>query len=75
MKWKSRLTSVEAYTDWWLPLPPLPHATFNATACVMNGRLYVMGVACSQLQVLEMSEKTNSPGASKQSCPPPGQEQ
>ena len=38
------LTSVEAYTPTgWTPLPPLPHAAGEATACVLNGRLYVMG--------------------------------
>merc|ERR1712185_53220 len=53
------LTSVEAYTPTgWTPLPPLPHAADRATACVLNGRLYVMGgVECNKLQVLEMSEE------------------
>ena len=53
------LTSVEAYTPTgWTPLPPLPHAASEATACVLNGRLYVMGgVECNKLQVLEMSEE------------------
>ena len=53
-----RLTSVEAYTPTgWTPLPPLPHATHAATACVLNGRLYGMGgISCNKLQVLEMSE-------------------
>ena len=52
-----RLASVEAYTPTgWTPLPPLPHAANKATACVLNGRLYVMGgVLCDKLQVLEMS--------------------
>ena len=54
-----RLTSVEAYTPTgWTPLPPLPYATTNATACVLNGRLYVMGGCdCDRLQVLEYSEE------------------
>ena len=54
-----RITSVEAYTPTgWTPLPPLPHATTAATACVLNGRLYVMGgIFCNKLQVLEMSEE------------------
>ena len=53
------LTSVEAYTPTgWTPLPPLPHAANRATACVLNGRLYVMGgIFCNKLQVLEMSEE------------------
>ena len=35
---------VEAYTPTgWTSLPPLPHAARDATACVLNGRLYVMG--------------------------------
>ena len=38
------LTSVEAYTGTgWTLLPPMPHAVDVATACVLNGRLYVMG--------------------------------
>ena len=54
----ARLTSVEAYTPTgWTPLPPLPHATYGGTACVLKGRLYVMGgMFCNKLQVLEMSE-------------------
>ena len=53
------LTSVEAYTPTgWTPLPPLPHAAAGATACMLNGRLYVMGGrGCNKLQVLEMSEE------------------
>ena len=53
------LKSVEAYTPTgWTQLPPLPHATTAATACVLNGRLYVMGGRnCDKLQVLEMSEE------------------
>ena len=55
----SALTSVEAYTPTgWITLPPLPHAASEATACVLNGRLYVMGgTNCDKLQVLEMSEE------------------
>ena len=54
-----RLTSVEAYSPTgWTPLPPLPHEAFLSTACVLNGRLYVMGgMACNKLQVLEKSEE------------------
>ena len=54
-----RLTSVEAYSpSGWAPLPPLPHAANNATACVLEGRLYVMGGnECNKLQVLEMSKE------------------
>ena len=38
------LSSAEAYTGTgWTPLPPMPHAAWLATACVLNGRLYVMG--------------------------------
>ena len=53
------LTSVEVYSPTgWTPLPPLPHAVFGATACVLNGRLYAMGGRhCDKLQVLEMSEE------------------
>ena len=53
------LTSAEAYNPTgWTTLPPLPHATYGATACVLNGRLYVMGgFLCDKLQVLEMSEE------------------
>ena len=58
------LTTVEAYTPTgWTPLPPLPHAYYNATACVVNGRLYVMSepfewtFSSNKLQVLEMSEE------------------
>ena len=55
----AKLTSVEAYTSTgWIPLPPLPHAAWNATACVLDGRLYVMGgIHCDKLQVLEFSEE------------------
>ena len=51
------LTSVEAYTGTgWTPLPPMPYSTYNATACVLNGRLYVMGGDDSnRLQVLGMT--------------------
>ena len=51
------LRSVEAYTPTgWTMLPPLPHAADDATACVVNGRLYVMGGRdCNKLQVLDMS--------------------
>ena len=63
-----RLSSAEAYDGTqWTPLPPLPHAAYEATACVLNGRLYVMGGAgegaeghrhrYNKLQVLEMTEE------------------
>jgi hypothetical protein len=50
--------SVEAYTPTgWDPLAHMPHATSDATACVLDGRLYVMGGgAYKKLQVLERSE-------------------
>ena len=52
------LTSVEAYSPTGSnPLPPLPHAACNATACVLNGRLYVIGGQDrNTVQVLEMTE-------------------
>ena len=39
------LASAEAFTPatGWTPLPPMPHATCAATACVLNGRLFVVG--------------------------------
>ena len=55
------LTSVEAYSPTgWTPLPPLPHATRDSTASVLDGRLYVMGGlgrGAKKLQVLEFSEE------------------
>ena len=61
-----RLASVEAYTGTeWVPLPSMPYAVAQATACVLNGRFYVMGgsggdggedLPSSKLQVLEMTE-------------------
>ena len=65
------LTSVEAYTPTgWTPLPPLPHAASMATACVLNGRLYVMGgFDCNKLQVLEMSEENEFTWTVAQTCP------
>ena len=39
---KMALRSVEATPRWDL-LPPMPHEACMATACVLNGRLYVMG--------------------------------
>ena len=53
------LSSVEAYTgNGWTPLPPMPHEACWGTACVLNGRLYVMGGHdSSKLQVLEMTEE------------------
>ena len=36
----------------------MPHRVFDATACVLNGRFYVLGgYDCNKLQVLEMSEE------------------
>ena len=54
------LTSVEAYTGTgWTPVPPMPHAAWHATACALNGRLYVMGGYFSnKLQVLEMTAES-----------------
>ena len=40
------LDTAEAYdptTETWTPLPPLPHATEDAAACVLNGCLFVAG--------------------------------
>lgn len=39
------VASAVAYTaeTGWIPLPPLPHATEEATACVLDGKLYVAG--------------------------------
>ena len=53
------LTSAEAYTGTeWTPLTPMPHAAYMATACVLNGRLYVMGgYDSNKHQVLEMTEE------------------
>ena len=55
-----RLSSAEAYTGTgWTPLPPMPHAASSATACVLNGRLYVIGGRHNnKLQVLEMTAET-----------------
>ena len=55
----TELTAVEAYTGTgWISLPPLPHAVWAATGCVLNGRLHVIGGRDSnKLQVLEMTEK------------------
>ena len=65
------LTSVEAYTPTgWTPLPPLPHGAWLATACVLDGRLYVMGGdGCNKLQVLEMSEENEFTWAVKADLP------
>ena len=36
----------------------MPHEAFLATACVLNGRLHVMGgMGSNRLQVLEMTEE------------------
>ena len=50
-----QLKSVEAYTGTgWVQLPPMPWSAGDATACVLNGRLHVMGSwGRSRLQVLE----------------------
>ena len=55
----SSFSSAEAYsvtysphTTGWTPLPSMPHAAWHATACVLNGRLFVAGgVVSSQLQM------------------------
>ena len=47
-------SSVEAYSPatGWTSLPPLPHTTFFASSCVLNGKLYVAGGAnCDKLQM------------------------
>ena len=55
------LSSVEAYTpavDQWSPLPPMPYSAFAAAACVLNGRLYVIGgIYNNKLQVLERTDE------------------
>ena len=63
--------SVEAYTPTgWTPLPPLPHAAYMATACVLNGRLYVMGgFNSNKLQVLEMTEENGLSWSCKADLP------
>jgi hypothetical protein len=67
------LTSVEAYTPTgWTPLPPLPYAVYEATACVVGGRLYVMGGReCAWLQVLEMTEENQFSWSVKAGLPAP----
>ena len=51
------LTSVEAYTGTgWTPLPPMPHGALDS-ACVLNGRLYVIGGAGNKLQVLQCRKR------------------
>ena len=39
------LQSAEAYTSetGWTPLPPPPHKVYRAAACVLDGKLYVVG--------------------------------
>ena len=68
-----RLSSVEAYTGTgWTPLPPMPHATYLATACVLNGRLYVIGGVDRnrpRLQVLEMTEENGLSWSCKADLP------
>ena len=65
------LTSVEAYTPTgWTPLPPLPHAA-DATACVLNGRLYVMGGrTATSCRCWRCQRKMSSRGPSKPTCLP-----
>ena len=46
------------------------HASWMATACVLNGRLYDGRYECNQLQVLEMLRKMSSIGQSKPNFPP-----
>ena len=56
------LSDVEVYFDaGWIELPFMPHPVYSPTACMLNGRLYVVGgedyedeEAASKLQVLEM---------------------
>ena len=65
--WSSRAAGVmvlagshrEAYTPTgWNRLQPLPHEANAATACVLNGRLYVMGgINSNKLQVLECQRR------------------
>ena len=48
------LASAVAYrpTTGWTALPPMPHAAFMATSCVLNGRLFVAGgIGCDKLQM------------------------
>ena len=65
------LTSVEAYSPTgWTPLPPMPHEAYSATACVLNGRLYVMGGwGSNRLQVLEMTEENGLSWSRKANLP------
>ena len=66
-----RLSSAEAYTGTgWTPLPPMPHEAVDATACVLNGRLYVMGgYESNKLQVLEMTEENGLSWSCKADLP------
>ena len=48
----------------------MPHAAFLATACVLNGRLYVMGgYESNKLQVLEMTEENGLSWSCKADLP------
>ena len=72
------LTSVEAYTTtgWIHPFecPPLPEDNRNSTACVLNGRLHVMGgLLEDKLQVLEMSAENEFSWTIKADLPDPRQ--
>ena len=65
-------SSAEAYTGTrWTSLPPMPHRADQATACVLNGRLYVIGGCPSNmLQVLEMTEENGLSWSCKAVQPP-----
>ena len=67
------LTSAEAFTGTeWTPLPPMPCTADGATACVLKGRLYVMGGSGScKLQVLEMTEEDGLSWTRKADLPAP----
>ena len=54
----------------WTTLPPMPHAVGGATACVLNGRLYVIGgYSSNKLQVLEMTEENELSWSCKADLP------
>ena len=56
------LTSAEAYSATagrWIPIARLPYAAWNATACVLNGRLFVAGgVNSDRLQMWDTKKWT-----------------
>ena len=68
----ARLTPfAEAYTGTaWTPIPHVPHAVNMATACVLNGRLHVIGgVDRNTHQVLEMTEENGLSWSCKAELP------